>query len=61
MKTFKELIVRAQRGDHDSQEELLRMYKPLLMKEAVIDGVYDEDLYQQLCYRFLICIERFVF
>ena len=61
MKTFKELVVRAKRGDHNAQEELLTMYKPLLMKEAVIDGVYDEDLYQQLCYRFLICIERFVF
>lgn len=61
MKTFKELVVRAKRGDHNAQEELLTMYKTLLMKEAVIDGVYDEDLYQQLCYRFLICIERFVF
>ena len=61
MKTIKELVVRAKRGDHNAQEELLRMYKPLLMKEAVIDGVYDEDLYQQLCYRFIICIERFVF
>ena len=61
MKIFKELILKAQRGDHNAQEELLGMYKPLLMKESVIDGVYDEDLYQELCYRFLVCIERFVF
>ena len=61
MKNFKELILKAQRGDHNAQEELLKMYRPLLIKESVIDGVYDEDLYQELCYRFLVCIERFVF
>ena len=61
MKNFKELILKAQRGDRREQEVLLGMYKPLLIKESVIDGVYDEDLYQELCYRFLVCIERFVF
>ena len=61
MKNFKELILRAQRGDRREQEVLLGMYKPLLIKESVIDGVYDEDLYQELCYRFLVCVERFVF
>ena len=50
-----ELINRSSR----TQEELLRMYKPLLMKESVIDGVYDEDLYQELCYRFICCIDKF--
>ena len=61
MKNFKELILRAQRGDRREQEVLLGMYKPLLIKESVIDGVYDEDLYQELCYRFLVCVGRFVF
>ena len=61
MKNFKELILKAQRGDHNEQEVLLGMYKPLLIKESVIDGVYDEDLYQELCYRFLVCVGRFVF
>ena len=61
MKNFKELILKAQRGDRREQEVLLGMYKPLLIKESVIDGVYDEDLYQELCYRFLVCVGRFVF
>ena len=38
---------------------LLEMYKPLLFKEAIVDGIFDEDLYQELCMRFIYCIERF--
>lgn len=39
--------------------ELLSMYQPLLMKEAIVEGVFDEDLYQELCIVFLKCVERF--
>ena len=38
---------------------LLSMYRPLLMKEAVIDGTFDEDLYQELCIAFLRCVRNF--
>ena len=31
MKTFKELIVKAQRRDHSAQEELLNMYKHITL------------------------------
>ena len=59
MMNFKELIIRAKRGENEAQEALLEMYQPLLSKEAIVDGVFDEDLYQELCMRFIRCIEKF--
>jgi len=59
MMNFKELIIRAKRGENEAQEKLLEMYKPLLSKESIIDGIFDEDLYQELCFRFVQCIDKF--
>lgn len=59
MMDFKEMIIRAKRGENDAQEALLEMYRPLLSKESIIDGVFDEDLYQELCYKFIRCIDKF--
>lgn len=56
---FRNLLLRAITGDMEAVTELLIMYQPLLLKEAIIDGVFDEDLYQELCLTFLHCIERF--
>lgn len=59
MLNFKELIIRAKRGEKSAIEELLEMYRPLLTKESIVEGVFDEDLYQELCYRFVQCIDKF--
>ena len=59
MLNFKELIIRAKRGENNAIEELLEMYRPLLTKESIVEGVFDEDLYQELCYRFVQCINKF--
>ena len=59
MMNFKELIIRAKKGENEAQEALLEMYQPLLSKESIVDGVFDEDLYQELCFKFICCIEKF--
>lgn len=56
---FKELLLRAQAGNQRAQEKLLSLYQPLLMKESVINGIFDEDVYQELCITLLTCIKRF--
>ena len=56
---FKELLLRAQAGDRRAQEKLLSLYQPLLMKESVVNGLFDEDVYQELCVTLLTCIRRF--
>lgn len=55
---FKELLLRARAGDQQAKEKLLSLYQPLLMKESVINGVFDEDVYQELCITLLTCIQR---
>ncbi len=56
---FKQLLERAKGGDATAVTELLLMYRPLLLKEAILDSSLDEDLYQELCLVFLRCIEKF--
>ncbi len=56
---FKDLLLQAKAGDEKAFDELLIMYRPLLLKESIVDGVFDEDLYQELCIVFLRCIKRF--
>ena len=56
---FKELLSRAKDDDLQAKETFLERYKSLLLKEAIIDGVFDEDLYQELCVTLLDCIRKF--
>ena len=56
---FEELLLRAQANDQWAKETLLSLYQPLLMKESVVNGVFDEDLYQELCVTLLNCIKHF--
>ena len=58
-KDFKALLLTAQSEDREGFEELLLRYKPLLLKEAVIDGIFDEDLYQEYCIVFFRCVQKF--
>ncbi|MCM1235788.1 MAG: helix-turn-helix domain-containing protein [Ruminococcus flavefaciens] len=56
---FKEVLLQAKTGMEPAVTVLLEMYKPLLVKAAIINGSFDEDLYQELCIVLLKCIERF--
>ena len=56
---FRDLLLRAKGGDVTAATQLLLMYQPFLMRQAIVDGILDEDLYQELCITLLHCIERF--
>ena len=47
--TFEQMLRRAKGGDQEAITSILLMYRPLLLKYAVINGRLDEDLYQELC------------
>lgn len=57
--SFSSLLAKAKNGDNTAFEILLQKYSPLLKKESVINGSFDEDLFQELCIVFLKCIKRF--
>ena len=56
---FKDILPQAQAGRETAVEELLTRYRPLLVKESIYDGVFDEELYQELCLILLKCINTF--
>ena len=56
---FIDLLYRAKASDRQAVEELLNLYQPLITKEAIVDGVLDEDLYQELQIEFIHCIRQF--
>lgn len=56
---FRDLILAAKSGDDIAFETILDMYKPLIMKESIINGFFDEDLYQEQSMVLSKCIERF--
>ena len=57
--TFEVLLRQAQEGNMTAITEIWEMYKPLLIKNAIVEGFFDEDLYQELVKVLLLCIQRF--
>ena len=57
--TFDELLLQAQAGDESAVLSQFQMYRPILVRNAIIGGNYDEDLYQELCITLLKCIRLF--
>ena len=53
------LLLNAKAGNEDAITAILQMYRPLLLKYAIIDGVLDEDLYQELSIILLKAIKLF--
>ena len=56
---FRDLIKNAQMGDNSAFETIFNMYRPLIMKESIINGVFDEDLFQEQCIVLNRCIIQF--
>ncbi|MDE7202567.1 MAG: helix-turn-helix domain-containing protein [Lachnospiraceae bacterium] len=56
---FEKLLEQAKAGDEKAQEEIFRMYRPLLIKNAMEQNVFEEDLYQELSATLLSCIRKF--
>ena len=57
---FEELLICAKLGDETAKRELLERYRPMLLKASILNGVLDEDLYQEQCLTLMKCIEHFV-
>ena len=56
---FEEVLYRAQTGDKEAVLQILEMFRPLLIKNSLVNGRFDEDLYQELRLDVLKCIRGF--
>ena len=57
--SFDELLFRAKAGDMAAKAEIFAMYRPLLIKYSLVNGRFDEDLYQELAVELMKCIRYF--
>ena len=55
------LLLSAKAGNAEAIEKLFILYRPLLLKESIVEGRFDEDLYQELCIVFCVVFMGFVF
>jgi len=49
--SFSELLRRAIAGEAEAVDEILRLYMPLINRNSVVDGVFDEDCRQYILLR----------
>ena len=56
---IKDLLILAKLGDSSALETLLETYRPLMVNNAIINGVFDEDLFQELQMVFVHCFQVF--
>lgn len=56
---FEDILYRAQMDDKQAVKQIVEMYRPLLIKNALVDGAFDEDLHQELLVELLKCIRYF--
>lgn len=56
---FEEILFRAKQGEQESAERILEMYRPMLVHNSLVDGRFDEELYQELVMEVLKCIRHF--
>ena len=59
MENFSELLIKAKQKDEEATLKIIEMYKPALLKNSMINNIFDEDLYQQLITVLLRCIQTF--
>lgn len=56
---FKEMLKYAKAYDKRAMMDIIEMYRPLLISKSVVNGKFDEDLYQEFVYTMLMCILKF--
>lgn len=57
--SFQEMLLRAKAGDEKAKLDLMEKYKPLLIKNSILNGQFSEDLYQEQCLVLMRCINLF--
>jgi len=55
---FRMLLQLAKEDAPYAINKILALYRPLMIKESIIDGVFDEDLYQEFSVLLIYSIRR---
>jgi hypothetical protein len=58
-RAFSEILHRAIDGDRDAINQILLMYAPLIDRNSLVDGVFDEDCRQYIMLRIVKQLPKF--
>lgn len=56
---FEANLIKAKERDKKAMLRIVEKYRPLLIKYSMLNGIFDEDLYQENVYTMLLCIKAF--
>ena len=56
---FERLMIRCKAGNRKALEIIFLMFKPLIVKKSMLNGKFEEDLFQLQCETLLKCIKGF--
>lgn len=56
---FEEILLRAKKSEQSALNQIIEMYRPMLIHYSMINGRFDGDLYQELIIETLKCIQYF--
>lgn len=56
---FEEILYRAKQGDKLAKQQIIEIYQPMLIRNSLVNGRFDEDLYQELIIETMRCIQYF--
>lgn len=59
MMEFEKLLAQAKQGEKGAVEKMLEMFQPMLLRNSLVNGRFDEELYQELLLEFFKCIRHF--
>ena len=59
MMEFEDILFHAKHGCQESMNKIVEIYSPMLIRYSMINGYFDEDLYQELLVEVLKCIHYF--
>lgn len=56
---FQEILFQAKQGNDFAKQQIFELYQPMLIRNSLVNGRFDEDLYQELFLETLKCIQYF--
>jgi len=57
---FELLLQLAKENEPYAVNKILDLYRPLMIQESIINGVFDEDLYQELTILLVYCLRKII-
>lgn len=59
--SMRDLFDKAKSGNHEAIGAFIDIFKPILYKNSIVNGYFNEDHFQELSMKLIYCIKTFQF